>query len=301
MTDETNETGGDGESGGPSQEIISKASEMGWVPQEKFRGDPDRWVDAEEFVRKGEEVLPLIRANNRKLNDQLSARDQENQGLKSEVQQLRESVKAMQEIQQRESVGRVDRQIKVLRRQIEDARADREPDKVVELQERLDALNEERSTVAKPIEEPKPSGNGDVSADTARAMREWNAENEWFGKNRVKTAMANAIGQEIRQDPSFKGVVGREFLDEVARRTDEQYAEEFGDRQPADKTSGGSQNGSRSNGGGTRRGKSFNDLPQDARQACHADLDRLVGPNRSFKTKGDYETWYVKEYFGDET
>ena len=49
--------------------LEDRAAQMGWVPVDKFRGDPAHWVDAETFVKKGEEVMPILRANNRRLEE----------------------------------------------------------------------------------------------------------------------------------------------------------------------------------------------------------------------------------------
>jgi len=51
----------------------TKAKAMGWSPKDEFRGDPDRWVDAETYVRRGEEFIPFLRANNKKLEEELGA------------------------------------------------------------------------------------------------------------------------------------------------------------------------------------------------------------------------------------
>ena len=34
------------------------AREMGWRPKEEFRGEAEKWVDAETFVSRGEHFLP---------------------------------------------------------------------------------------------------------------------------------------------------------------------------------------------------------------------------------------------------
>lgn len=49
----------------------SEAKEMGWVPQDQFKGDPDKWRPADEFVRRGEDILPIVRSQNAKLHGEL--------------------------------------------------------------------------------------------------------------------------------------------------------------------------------------------------------------------------------------
>lgn len=299
--------GGDEGHEGLAPEILQQASEMGWVPKEKFRGDPDRWVDADEFVRKGEEVLPLVRAGNRRLQEQLIARDADLAEANRKLNEMQESIKAINEIQNREALGRVNRQIQSVRRQIEEARSERDTDKVLELTETLETLEGEKALVGKPVakeaEEEETPRTAIPQAQLQAELQDWQQENEWFGKDRMKTRVANAIAAEIREDPAFRGVVGRKFLEEVSKRTEEAYSEAFPSgegRRQVGKTAGGSQSGARAQGTGTRRGKSYADLPQEARAACDADASRLVGPNRVYKTAADYQAFYVKEYFGDE-
>jgi hypothetical protein len=45
---------------------------MGWTAKEKFRGDPERWVDAATFVKNGEESLPILRERLRTLERRTS-------------------------------------------------------------------------------------------------------------------------------------------------------------------------------------------------------------------------------------
>ena len=54
------------------EEVEQKASNLGWVPKEEFRGDPERHVSAERFLERGEKELPLARANNEKLHKELA-------------------------------------------------------------------------------------------------------------------------------------------------------------------------------------------------------------------------------------
>ena len=291
---------------GPAPEIIIKAKDMGWAPKEQFRGDPDRWVDAEEFVRKGEEVLPIVRAQLRTTTGRLTEAERENQKLQANLTELRESVAAMQQIQTREAIGRTDRQIKSIRTQIEEARGDRDVDKVVALQETLDALVEEKTKLGVAPEkagerddDAPPKGDPRIQAE----IREWNVENPWFGKDRIRTRMMNAMAPELTAELAAEGkkLVGKAFLSELASRVEAEYTEAFpDDKLKFDKTGGGSQSGSRSGSSGTKKGKSFSDLPTDAQTACNQDISRLVGPNKVYKTKEDYQKFYVTEYFGDE-
>ena len=40
----------EGQDGEVDQEVLNEAADLGWVPLDKFKGDPDKWVDAHECV-----------------------------------------------------------------------------------------------------------------------------------------------------------------------------------------------------------------------------------------------------------
>lgn len=55
------------------RDFETEARSHGWTDAEAFKGDPERWVDAETFVKRADEVLPLLKkrdeANRRKIAD----------------------------------------------------------------------------------------------------------------------------------------------------------------------------------------------------------------------------------------
>lgn len=302
--------GGDAEQNeGPAPEVIAKAKEMGWAPKEAFRGDPEKWVDADVYVQRGEELLPLIRANNRRLAEQLSARDNELAQTKKQLKDMQDSISALTEIQTREATGRVDRQIAVTQRQIEDARQERDTDKVLELTGQLDALKVEREKLSKPAvktavvdddEDEDDDGTAEATPQVRQEIRSWiEDQSEWYGVDKLRTKLVNATAAEMRADPKNKNLVGKAFLDKVLAEVDEELGERKPQRKVVDKTAGGSNNGARSGGSSAQtRGKSYADLPADAKAACESDIARVVGENKVFKKPEAYRAYFVKEFFG---
>lgn len=53
--------------------IEARARTMGWKPKEEYRGPAEAWRDAEEFVRRGEEELPVLRERSRATERRLQA------------------------------------------------------------------------------------------------------------------------------------------------------------------------------------------------------------------------------------
>ncbi|MGB8345426.1 MAG: hypothetical protein WCD86_11110, partial [Ktedonobacteraceae bacterium] len=64
-------------------EVEQKAMKMGWTPLDKFKGDPDKWRPADEFVERGENMLPIIKA-------QVKRQDREIAELKETLQKFGE-------------------------------------------------------------------------------------------------------------------------------------------------------------------------------------------------------------------
>ena len=64
-------------------EIEQKAMKMGWTPKDQFKGSPDKWRPADEFVERGENMLPIIKA-------QVKRQDREIAELKETLQKFGE-------------------------------------------------------------------------------------------------------------------------------------------------------------------------------------------------------------------
>jgi hypothetical protein len=55
------------------RDFEAEAKEHGWSPKEDFKGDPSRWVDAEAFMKRADEMMPLLKAQNQKLKRDLES------------------------------------------------------------------------------------------------------------------------------------------------------------------------------------------------------------------------------------
>jgi len=51
--------------------VEEEARAQGWVGKDEFRGSDDDWVDADTFVKRGKEIMPILRKNNEKLLKEL--------------------------------------------------------------------------------------------------------------------------------------------------------------------------------------------------------------------------------------
>ena len=53
-------------------EVQNRARIQGWVPKEEFRGDQQKWITADEFVKRADHMMPILKSVNRKLEGQVS-------------------------------------------------------------------------------------------------------------------------------------------------------------------------------------------------------------------------------------
>ncbi|MFV2058128.1 MAG: hypothetical protein ACC707_16805, partial [Thiohalomonadales bacterium] len=67
---DTNENNDNNENSGEENQIEERAFKMGWVPKEDFKGNPDMWRPAADFVERGETMIPFLNRRIRGLEQQ---------------------------------------------------------------------------------------------------------------------------------------------------------------------------------------------------------------------------------------
>lgn len=243
--------GGEGTSAPPSVE--DRARRMGWVPKEDFRGDETRWVDAAAFVERGENELPILRERNRRLDGKLSEMEQT----------LRDFVKHHEKTAKRE----YDRAVKDLEKQHKEA---------VSVGDVAAATEAAKEMAELKADAPKPADKKENDPVVAA----WVKDNAWFNNSESLNSFATAYHGELMKEKP--GLSLAENLEEVTKEVRRRFPEKFGNPRrndpPAVEGAGG--------GGSRKRGKTYTDLPPEARAAC----DRFT------KQKLMTREQYVAEY-----
>ncbi len=284
-TDTTEETG---------QDVAARAREMGWIPAEEFHGDKSRWVDAETYVERGETVLPILQATNKKLREEQAALKAQVEALSASFRNAEENVKALNDSAAEMAKLQYNRALTNLKAQKAEALREGDHDAVVEVDEAIADL--------KAKGEPKPAARTpnapDPIVDTKSVyFAEWAQEEgvkEWLNIDTRKTAMAVAITTELAQKDGLKG---RALLNRVK----EEMAETFGSQSRrafgSDKMEGS--RGGAGTPSGTRGGKSWDALPSEAKEAANKMEARLVGVGKIHKDRASWRASFVKQYFGE--
>ena len=241
------------------EETLAEAKRQGWVPQEDYNGPEDKWVNADTFVKKGKEINALLR--------------KDNEFLKREVSEMKSTMNEFKKFHADTEKRAYERAMLDLREQKKEAIAAGDGEKVLQVDDAIDELKIARKEdrVLPPQQAIDPT------------FIQWQEDNRWFGKDTELTAEANIIGEVVkRQNPTL---IGTDFLEEVTKRVKRMYPEKFTN---ANRNKPNPVEGSTTKPAGSR-GKGFNDLPLEAKQAC-----------QKFEKQGLVtRDQYIKEYFGE--
>jgi hypothetical protein len=274
-----------------SEENEAKAKQMGWVPKEDFRGDESKWVDADEFVERGEQIMPILKKNNERLLAENNETKRQLEELRALHRNSQEAIDELKKFHSADTQRQVDKAKKELLAGIKQAKRDGDVDVEEDLRQELEELKgaekgAQEKTAALPPP-PQPVVDPDFIS--------WRGENDWFEKDMKRTALMMGIATEIRNDPANNGLRGRAFYDKASREADAIL------NPSGRKTSKLEEGGSRGdNGSAGPKGKSFSDLPSEAREVCKRQTPKLVGEGRAFKTEKEWQAHYVEQYFQGE-
>lgn len=286
---EAGEAGAEGAADPAEAEAIrKKAWNLGWRPLDKFKGDPKNWVDAEEYIRRGESALPLIKAHNQKLEAQVIAQ-------RNELATLRDSIKALQETHadlRRRAVENVKQK---LRAELIEARQASDHEKELQIQDQLEDLKAQETKT-------KTEASPPIAVDPAQTpeFKAWQAANPWYGANEKATSLALRVGEALRKDPRTSHLKGMEFYNAVTTVTQRIWQQQAAAQTQAAPTTPAARQTprtSRSSAVAVPTTKTWAALPPEARAAADTQAKRLVGPGKMFSTMEAWREYYTKEYF----
>jgi len=250
-----------------SPEIIERARMMGWRPKEEFPGDPSKFTPADKYVERAETLMPVLKSQLGKYEDKISILEATVESQKKTTERL---LKMSETVQQRA----YEQAKRELTQQQVQAVADGDVEKWQKLEDQKEKLPKPEIIEAeKPVENP--------------IFNQWKTGNEWYLTDKKMTLFANAFAQDYwAQNPNLS-------YDQVLKVVEKEVKETF-----PSKFDNPNRNIPSAVDGGTNReittkqtGKSFNDLPADAKAMCVQNVEQGL-----YKSKEDW----VKAYFEEE-
>lgn len=283
MSDEIDESG-------VAPEVIKEAKSMGWRPLEQFKGDPEKWVDADEFVERGKHFMPILRDTNDRLKKDLLQRDQKIGTLEQQLEALNGSVAALQKNYSKATERAVDQALTDLKTRLKQAREDGDTDAEFEILENIQETQETKRKLKEENEKPPvtPKPKNDNEGLYNPALIKWEKEHPEIFSDRKETKAFTRLAEDIREDdPNAADLTGAEFLDYVLERFEEQK-----ETPRTSKVEGG-------RAGTSKSGKGYASLPSDAKAICESQAEQFVGDGKLFKTKKEWQDAFAADYLSE--
>jgi len=218
----------------------TEARSQGWRPKDEWKGDPEQWKDAQQFVEDGKNILPLVQSKNRKLEEKLNE-------LTAMVDRLNDSNRKLNEWSQK-SIEKEKAEKESLREQLRAAR------KQAVAEGDGEAFDEAERQLEQLKESPAQNTSGQLTAE----QQEWLNQNSWYGKDDQLTAFADGMAERL----NARGYYGTAYFDKLTEEVKSAFPQKF-ERKSAPTVEGeGKKESSRP------KGRTFDDLPEDAQKLC---------------------------------
>lgn len=249
--------------------IEDQARGMGWVDKDEFKGDPDKWRPAEEFVERGKTILPI-------LTERYDALEQKFNTVSEKLEKTTQNLANFAEFHK----GTYKRAYENAKRKIEAKLAEAEERDDLEMykqgREELDNLERQQATLDAadsdaPSNEPPPE------------FHDFQKANSWYGQDNAMTVFTDAMAHQLQGNPNIKN--NTEFYAELERLARANFPHKF--QQPQTPESGGSEG----TGEGSKGKKGWGDLPKDAQDTYLREFKDI--PNFT-------KEQYAKDYFAQE-
>ena len=188
---------------GQEEERVFTATEheamaQGWRPKEEFDGEPDRFIDAGEFLRRGELFSKIDHQN-------------------KELKQLRAAMEQFKQHHDRVEKSAYDRAIADLRKQRKDALAEGDVEQYEALDTKIDELKDEKEQFVRQQAQVQavPEVNPEFSA--------WVSRNQWYANDPLMAGAADRFGVTLAK----QGIPPLEVLKQVEAKIKEEFPHKF--------------------------------------------------------------------------
>lgn len=264
----------------------TRARAMGWVGKDEFRGPAENWRDADEFVRRGEEELPILRERSRDMarkNAEIEARL---------ARQEREFADRAARLEKMSSIA-LTRQREQIEANYEAAKRDAVNVGDVARYEQLNrdqgqAVRQFDQQYYEAVAQKQPQNAGpELAPQDAAEVSVWTQQNPWFNADPLLNNYAQAVHMSLRQ--SKPGLSLRENLAEVSREIRSRFPEKFG---AAERRTPSVEGGAGGMPSGAKRARGVSDLPAEARSVGNEFVKA-----GAFKSLAEY----AKDYWAQES
>jgi len=254
---------------GQELDVETRAKQMGWAPENEFRGDPDKWVDAETFVGRAENELPIALGTIKTLERNLAKTEKRLKEVGDTLEKFNEYHQTALQKEQAKAATEYQRGLEEAQERMRDAVRLGDEEMYDDAKAEQDKLIKQAATLD---DAGKPPDNGKPKIDK-EINRAWVEEHPWFLKNFKMNKFAKECGDFLAQ--TQPELTQKEQLTEIAKMVKEEYPDYFSNsnRDKADSVGGGDKTAAPA--GGRRR--TYNDLPATAKSMCDSFVRDIKG------------------------
>jgi hypothetical protein len=235
----------------------AEARSLGWIPKEEFKGDDAKFVDAETFLKRSDEVMPFLK--------------KQNQALRTEMEKLKRSIKQVNEFATKAEERAYARAIADLEARHEDAIEEGDTAKAREIAKEM-----------REIAKPTPAAVQFTEQQVTRALIDFRDENPWYDEGGKYADYAALVADEHKD--LAQTTPPHEFFKMIGDKVRERYPEV--DKPKAERARPRNPVEGVTNRGSGTRGRSFADLPVEAQRMAEK------WEKQGLMTKADYVKGY---------
>lgn len=208
--------------------IEARARDMGWHPFAEYRGPPGKWVDAATFVERGETILPIMKANNHRLEERVKKLGDIVEDQSRTISEQRQVLEEMRTLARNADDRGYKRALAELKEK-QDAAEEAGDIKVFkQVSEQIDELKETRAAEApKPSTEPPPVP---PQAKPDPAVAAFMRDNPWWGKDQFLSRQMLAQHEAVMVDSPDMALADQ--LDEALSNLKRAFPNRFDDEEP---------------------------------------------------------------------
>ena len=201
----------------------AKALSQGWKPKDQFVGDPDDFIDAKEFLRRGE-LFERINRDKQTINQ-----------LTKAMKELAEYNKSVRELAYNQA-------LEDLTNQRREAMKSNDMETALNLEDKIEALRGKKGEYMKPVEIEVPEVEEEEEQQQADPEKQaivdnWKQSNAWYDSDPDMKEIADTIGARMysQMEATGKFIPLDQFMEQVGAKVKELMPHKFETQKPADK------------------------------------------------------------------
>lgn len=190
---------------GPTVE--DQAREQGWAPKEEFSGPEHKWVDAGEFLRRGE------------LFDKIESQGKSNKAIAKELSEVREVLRQFKDHHTKVADTAYKKALEDLRTKKEEALESGDAKLLVAVDEQIAEVRERQRDATQQAQQQQVA----VPQEEHPEFVAFKGRNDWYENDRALRRWADVLGHDLRAE----GFSPSEVLREVEKQVRETFKHKF--------------------------------------------------------------------------